>query len=70
MMGHQPDERGTWASAGRQERPDEGARPAVGATSATWSELGADEAPGSLWMQGRASEFLLRTTGKPSCGFR
>lgn len=46
---------GTWASAGRQERLDEGARPAVGATSATWSELGADEAPGSLWMQGRAS---------------
>ena len=60
----------TWASAGRQEHPDEGACLAVGATSVTWSQLGADEPPGSLWMQGGEFGISPKDHREPSCGFR
>ena len=56
--------------AGRQERPDEGACLAVGATSVTWSELGADEPPESLWMQGGEFGISPKDHREPSCGFR
>lgn len=48
--------------AGRQERPDEGACLAVGATSVTWSELGEMNLQKAFGCRAGSSEFFLRTT--------